>query len=76
VITIQNEELTKELDEFVQANEAIKQRLDRKARVMEIRQRNDQQITYSINTVHESRSPMGKSKSPMGRAGSPLRQNR
>lgn len=33
VITRQNEELTKELDEFVAANEAIRQRLDRKARV-------------------------------------------
>ena len=32
VITHQNEELTKELDQFVQANEAIRQRLDRKAR--------------------------------------------
>lgn len=42
VITHQNEELTKELDQFVQANEAIRQRLDRKARVLEIRQRNDQ----------------------------------
>ena len=41
VITHQNEELTKELDQFVQANEAIRQRLDRKARVQEIRQRND-----------------------------------
>lgn len=37
VITHQNEELTKELDQFVQANEAIRQRLDRKARVQEIR---------------------------------------
>ena len=60
VITIQNEELTKELDEFVQANEAIRQRLDRKARVLEIRQRNEQQINYSVNNVHESRSPIGK----------------
>lgn len=42
VITHQNEELTKELDQFVQANEAIRQRLDRKARVQEIRARNDQ----------------------------------
>lgn len=41
VITHQNEELTKELDQFVQANEAIRQRLDRKARVQEIRARND-----------------------------------
>ena len=67
VITIQNEELTKELDEFVQANEAIRQRLDRKARVMEIRQRNEQQINYSHTNVMESRSPIGKrgSRSPL-----------
>jgi chromosome segregation ATPase len=72
VITIQNEELTKELDEFVQANEAIRQRLDRKARVQEIRQRNEQQISYSQNYVQESRSPIAK------RTGerSPLRNNR
>jgi predicted nucleic acid-binding Zn-ribbon protein len=42
VITQQNDELTKELDQFVQANEAIRMRLDRKARVQEIRVRNDQ----------------------------------
>jgi hypothetical protein len=33
--------LTAELDEFVRANEAIRMRLDRKARVDEIRIRND-----------------------------------
>ena len=60
VITHQNEELTKELDQFVQANEAIRQRLDRKARVQEIRQRNDQQLTYSMNNVDGSRSPLRK----------------
>lgn len=57
VITRQNEELTKELDEFVAANEAIRQRLDRKARVQEIRARNDQQLAYSMNHVERSRSP-------------------
>jgi chromosome segregation ATPase len=72
VITIQNEELTKELDEFVQANEAIRQRLDRKARVQEIRQRNEQQINYSVNNVHDSRSPIGKRNGER----SPLRQQR
>lgn len=60
VITHQNEELTKELDQFVQANEAIRQRLDRKARVQEIRQRNDQQLAYSLNQVDKSRSPHRK----------------
>ena len=58
VITHQNEELTKELDQFVAANEAIRQRLDRKARVQEIRQRNDQQLQYSMNKVDKSRSPI------------------
>jgi len=42
----------------VQANEAIRMRLDRKARVQEIRQRNDQQLAYSMHTVVESRSPI------------------
>jgi len=60
VITHQNEELTKELDQFVAANEAIRQRLDRKARVQEIRQRNDQQLQYSMNKVDKSRSPIRK----------------
>lgn len=58
VITHQNEELTKELDQFVQANEAIRQRLDRKARVQEIRARNDQQLGYSMKNVTQSRSPI------------------
>ena len=59
VITVQNEELTKELDQFVQANEAIRMRLDRKARVQEIRARNDQQLAHSIGVVHDvSKSPI------------------
>ena len=60
MITHQNEELTKELDQFVQANEAIRQRLDRKARVQEIRARNDQQLMYSMGQVDNSRSPTRK----------------
>ena len=36
-MTINNEELTKELDEFVKANEMIRERLDRKRRVDEMR---------------------------------------
>jgi len=50
----------------VQANEAIRSRLDRKARVQEIRARNDQQLAYSIHNVHESKSPI--------RGGSPVRR--
>ena len=36
-MTINNEELTKELEEFVKANEIIRERLDRKRRVEEMR---------------------------------------
>lgn len=37
VLNNQNEDLTKELDHFVEANEAIRQRLDRKNRVLDLR---------------------------------------
>merc|ERR1711934_1329425 len=52
VITVQNEDLTRELDQFVQANEAIRERLDRKNRVEEIRARNDAQLMTSMNTMN------------------------
>jgi len=42
VVTHQNDELTKEIDQFVQANEVIRMRLDRRNRVEEIRNRNEQ----------------------------------
>jgi hypothetical protein len=51
---VQNEELTKELDQFVQANEAIRMRLDRKARVQEIRARKDQ-IMYMRKELEGAR---------------------
>lgn len=44
VLQLQNEDLTKELDQFVEANEAIRMRLDRKNRVQEIRQKNERQL--------------------------------
>ena len=75
VITVQNEELTKELDQFVQANEAIRMRLDRKARVQEIRARNDQQLHHSIGVVHQSKSPLRDPRGPpMGIERSPPRR--
>ena len=57
VLTLQNEDLTKELDQFVEANEAIRMRLDRKNRVLELRNRNEQQLQKSIAVVHDTRSP-------------------
>lgn len=41
VLSAQNDDLTKELDQFVEANEAIRMRLDRKNRVLELRSKND-----------------------------------
>lgn len=56
VITKQNEDLTIELDQFVQANEAIRMRLDRKSRVDDIRARNDAQLMNSMNALHVSKT--------------------
>lgn len=57
VVSNQNDELTREIDQFVQANEVIRQRLDRKNRVNELRQRNDYTLQQSIQKVHSSKSP-------------------
>jgi len=58
VVSHQNDELTKEIDQFVQANEVIRQRLDRKNRVKEIRDRNDYNLQQSHAKVSHSRSPI------------------
>lgn len=58
VVSHQNDELTKEIDQFVQANEVIRQRLDRKNRVKEIRDRNDYNLQQSTAKVYHSRSPI------------------
>jgi hypothetical protein len=42
IITQQNEELTRELDGFVASNEVIRQRLDCKTRVSDMRSKFDQ----------------------------------
>ena len=57
VLQIQNEDLTKELDQFVEANEIIRQRLDRKNRVVELRSKNEVQIQKSLVQVNEAKSP-------------------
>jgi regulator of replication initiation timing len=44
VLGAQNDDLTKELDQFVEANEAIRMRLDRKNRVLDLRSKNEQQL--------------------------------
>jgi len=44
VLNSQNDDLTKELDHFVEANEAIRMRLDRKNRVLDLRHQNETQL--------------------------------
>lgn len=56
VVSHQNDELTKEIDTFVQANEVIRQNLDRKGRVQQLRSSNDEKIARSYADV-QSRSP-------------------
>lgn len=58
VLGAQNEDLTKELDQFVEANEAIRQRLDRRNRVTDLRHRNEQQLQKSLAHVHDAKSPV------------------
>jgi len=58
VVSHQNDELTREIDQFVHANEMIRQKLDRKPRVDELRQRNDMEVSKSQHMVYQkSRSP-------------------
>ena len=57
VVSHQNDELTREIDQFVQANEVIRQRLDRKGRVLELREKNDYNLQASMNRVSHSKSP-------------------
>lgn len=57
VLQRQNEELSKELDVFVEANEAIRQRLDRRNRVEGLRSKNEVQLANSLRTLGDMRSP-------------------
>ena len=57
VLNTQNEDLTKELDTFVEANEAIRQRSDRKNRVLDLRNKNEVQLQKSMAHVTDARSP-------------------
>lgn len=58
VVSHQNDELTREIDQFVQANEMIRQKLDRKPRVDEMRHKNESELMRSQNYLHQkSRSP-------------------
>ena len=57
VLEAQNKDLTNELEQFVQANEDIRNRLDRKTRVMDLRSKNEQQLQKSLAHVNDAKSP-------------------
>lgn len=61
VLQRQNEDLSKELDCFVEANEAIRMRLDRRNRVEGIRTKNDVQLQSSLMNLQNAKSPMRQS---------------
>lgn len=59
LMTNQNDELAREIDQFVSQNEKIRQQLDRKARVDSLRQKNEDHMIQSskIFTRISSSSP-------------------
>lgn len=52
----QNDDLTKELERFVNTDEALRQQLDRRQRVYGMQERNTREIGYSAAKVGEARS--------------------
>ena len=52
VVSGQNDELTREIDQFVHANEVIRQKLDRRGRVEELKHKNDHELHGSMAQMH------------------------
>ena len=64
---MQNNDLQKELDEFVMTDEVIRSGLDRKNRVAVMKERNMTAERDSIYNLEKSRSPnRAASRSPLG----------
>ena len=60
----QNDDLTKELERFVNTDEVLRQQLDRRQRVMQMQDRNHKELGYSNAKVTDARS-----RSPAKRGG-------
>ena len=63
LLALQNNDLQKELDEFVMTDEIIRSGLDRKGRVAVMKEKQDYQERESRYNVEKSRSPQRKSMS-------------
>ncbi len=56
VLSLQNEEITRELDKFCEMDEYVRNQLDRRSRVIGIRARNDQELRQSYGRIDDARS--------------------
>lgn len=70
VLLGQNDDLTRELERFVNTDEVLRQQLDRRARVLQMQDANMASIGYSANKVIDARE---RSASPGKRFGPPPR---
>jgi hypothetical protein len=52
----QNDDLTKELERFVNTDEVLRQQLDRRGRVFQMQERNNRELGFSSSKVVEARS--------------------
>lgn len=76
LLAMQNNDLQKELDEFVMTDEIIRSGLDRKGRVNEIKTVNNFKTTESMMRVEKSRSPTrSASRSPLRSIANTQRSN-
>ena len=56
VVSLQNEDITRELDKFCEMDEYVRNQLDRRSRVLGLRARNEQELRQSYGRVDEARS--------------------
>ena len=52
----QNDDLTKELERFVNTDEMLRQQLDRRGRVFQMQERNNRELGFSSTKVEAARS--------------------
>ena len=56
VVSLQNEDITRELDKFCEMDEYVRNQLDRRSRVLGLRARNEQELRQSYGRVEDARS--------------------
>ena len=57
LLTLQNKDLQRELDSFVETDDIVRRNLDRKEKVYQIRSKVDNAILESASIAHRNRSP-------------------